>query len=272
MARALADMRPARWADLPLRLASAAVLLPIALLAVWLGGWAWALLVAVGAAGMAWEWANMFGRPVTRLPGMAVMAGVVGATVAAAAGFAGLVAAALAGGFLAAWGRGRLGFASGVLCIGVACVALVWLRSDAIVGPANLLFMLLVVWATDVGAYVVGRLAGGPKLAPAISPGKTWSGAVGGLVTAALVGEAYARAIYPSMPGAAAALAVALAAASQLGDLGESALKRWAGVKDSSRIIPGHGGLLDRLDGVLAAAPVAMALAAWVGRGKFLWQ
>ena len=270
--RALADTRAGRWGDLRLRLASAVVLLPVALLSEWVGGWAWTVLVALGAAGMAWEWSRLFGRTVTRLPGAAVLAGVVAATFAAAAGLAGLVAAALAGGFLGAWARGSLAFASGVVCIGAACIALVWLRADPAAGEENLLFLLFAVWASDIGAYASGRLLGGPKLAPAISPGKTWSGAVGGLASAAIVGEIAAQAMHPSALGAAALVAAALAVASQAGDLGESALKRWAGVKDSSRMIPGHGGLLDRLDGVLAAAPVAALMAAWAGQGMFLWQ
>lgn len=255
-----------------LRVASALVLLPVVLLSEWAGGWAWAVLVALGAAGMAWEWSRLFGHTVIRLPGLVVLAGAVLATVAAAAGLTGLVLAALGGGFLGAWARGGLGMASGVLCIGVACIALVWLRADALAGQENLLLLLFAVWASDVGAYAVGRAVGGPKLAPAISPGKTWSGAAGGLLIAALVGEATGQVIHPATPGAAAGVAALLAVAAQVGDLGESALKRHAGVKDSSRMIPGHGGLLDRLDGVLAAAPVAAALAAWAGRGMFLWQ
>ena len=270
--RALPDLKPGRWSDLRLRVASALVLLPVVLLSEWAGGWAWAVLVALAAAGMAWEWSRLFGHTVVRLPGSAVLAGVVLATVAAAAGLAWLVLAALGAGFLGAWARGGLGIASGVLCIGAACMALVWLRGDTVAGQGNLLFLLFAVWASDIGAYAVGRMVGGPKLAPAISPGKTWSGAVGGLLIAAIVGEVAAQLMHPSTLGAAAGVAALLAVAAQAGDLGESALKRHAGVKDSSRLIPGHGGLLDRLDGVLAAAPVAAVLAAWTGRGVLLWQ
>ena len=109
--------------------------------------------------------------------------------------------------------------------------------------------LLLVVWTSDVGAYAVGRVVGGRRLAPRVSPGKTWSGAIGGLLAAIAVGGIWAG-FSVSMVAAAATLSIA----SQLGDLGESALKRWYGVKDSGAIIPGHGGLLDRLDGLMAAS------------------
>jgi phosphatidate cytidylyltransferase len=124
-------------------------------------------------------------------------------------------------------------------------------------GPAglrNVLFVVLVVWAGDVGAYLVGRLIGGPRLAPKISPGKTWSGAGGGTVAAVLAGAAAGF----ETPLRAAVLALVLSLVAQAGDLLESAIKRHFGAKDSGWIIPGHGGLLDRLDGVLAAAPVAL--------------
>ncbi len=113
------------------------------------------------------------------------------------------------------------------------------------------LFTLAVVWSSDVGAYLAGRLLGGPRLAPAISPGKTWSGAVGGLVAAMTGGVASIGDGWSILP-----LAAVMGVASQLGDLGESALKRHYGVKDSGRLIPGHGGLLDRLDGLMAASLV----------------
>ncbi len=120
-----------------------------------------------------------------------------------------------------------------------------------------LLFVLVVVWCSDIGAYLAGRLIGGRRLAPALSPGKTWSGAAGGLVAAVAGGMLVMRA---SVWWAAAA--AMLGVASQLGDLGESAVKRHYGVKDSGRLIPGHGGLLDRLDGLLAAAVLSAVLVA----------
>ena len=139
--------------------------------------------------------------------------------------------------------------------------ALLWLRDDPVAGRANVLFLLLVVWAGDIGAYLVGRWIGGPRLAPGISPGKTWSGAVGGLVAASVVGLLAAGLLSDGAAGRAIPLAAVLGIVAQAGDLLESFVKRRLEVKDSGHLIPGHGGLFDRLDGVLAAAPVAALLA-----------
>jgi phosphatidate cytidylyltransferase len=134
------------------------------------------------------------------------------------------------------------------------------------------LFLFLVVWASDIGAYMAGRALGGPKLWPAVSPNKTWSGAAGGLLAAILVALGTALVFTPGASTVAVvAVAALLGVASQAGDLLESAIKRHFDVKDSSRLIPGHGGLLDRLDGVLAAAPVAALLSFALGQGRVLW-
>jgi phosphatidate cytidylyltransferase len=140
-------------------------------------------------------------------------------------------------------------------------------------GGANVIVLLLIVWASDIGAYMVGRAVGGPRLAPAISPGKTWSGAVGGLAGSAAIGLA-AAAILGNGPISwrPAAFAILIGIVSQAGDLFESLLKRHFGVKDSGHLIPGHGGLLDRLDAVLTAAPTAALLALMLGRGVVLWE
>lgn len=164
-----------------------------------------------------------------------------------------------------------LGLVLGAAYLLPAVLALVWLRMAPGVGLGNVLFVLLVVWASDIGAYLAGRWLGGRKLAPRISPGKTWSGALGGTLAAVAVGVA----LYGGWRGGPLAQAIMVAAGlsvvSQIGDLFESGVKRYYGVKDSSRLIPGHGGLLDRLDGVLAAAPVAAVLAMWLGRAVTLW-
>ncbi len=143
-------------------------------------------------------------------------------------------------------------------------------------GRANLLFTVLIVWASDIGAYVFGRLVGGPKLAPAISPGKTWSGAVGGLLCAAAIGLAAAAMSPGGLSGGSWAramlVAVTLGIVSELGDLFESGVKRHFGVKDSGGLIPGHGGLMDRLDGLIAAGPAAWLLATVLGGGVELWR
>jgi phosphatidate cytidylyltransferase len=130
-----------------------------------------------------------------------------------------------------------------------------------------MIFLLAVVWSSDIGAYLAGRLIGGPKLAPRISPGKTWSGAAGGVAAVLAVGVA-AAALWPVPAAPVVAAAAVLGVAAQAGDLLESAVKRHFGVKDSGRLIPGHGGLLDRLDGLMAAGLVAGAwiwLTGWRG-------
>jgi phosphatidate cytidylyltransferase len=163
--------------------------------------------------------------------------------------------------------------AFGVPYLGVAAVALVWLRQPPMSGGANVIVLLLIVWASDIGAYMTGRAIGGPLLAPAISPGKTWSGALGGLAAAALTGLAASLALGSGpISWRPAGFALLIGVISQVGDLFESRLKRHFGVKDSGTTIPGHGGLLDRLDAVLTAAPTAALLALIVGRGVVLWE
>ena len=148
----------------------------------------------------------------------------------------------------------------GVVYAAAGLVALWLVRLDF--GTRGLFFVLVVVWCSDIGAYVAGRLLGGPRLAPSVSPGKTWSGAAGGLVAATAGGIVIAGSGHWAALGAAV-----LGIASQLGDLGESALKRYYGVKDSGQMIPGHGGMLDRLDGLLAAGLVAGLAAVSLGAG-----
>ena len=265
-------MAPRRWADLRTRVASSVVLAPAVLLCLWHGGPYWGALVAVAGAGLALEWAALCGAPPAEWPGFGVVAAVIAGAVLAALGHAGAGMLALVAGAALVLPGGHLWLASGALYAGAGAIALAWLRADPAAGQANLLFLVLAVWASDIGAYVAGRLIGGPKLAPRISPGKTRSGAAGGLVAAMLAGAAAAQAMAPGAPLRAAVLAGVLAVASQAGDLLESAIKRGFGVKDSGRLIPGHGGLLDRLDGLLLAAPVAAVLGLLMGRGTTLWH
>ena len=159
-----------------------------------------------------------------------------------------------------------LPLASGVIYAALAMASL-W-RVRSVYSAQGIFFILIVVWCSDIGAYAVGRLVGGRRLAPSISPGKTWSGAVGGLAAAVVGGM-----IIAGLNVTAGILAAVLGIASQLGDLGESALKRQYNVKDSGRLIPGHGGMLDRLDGLMAAslaAWLAMILALAVRMGPLL--
>lgn len=248
----------ARWGDLGRRALSAAILAPIALACIWFGGVAYQILILLAALGLSVEWVGLCGLHGLRWPGGLVPTAVL------LAGCACLVVHVLTGllllacCFAAIWALARhTMLAWGVLYIGLPLLLLLWLRGVA-GGRESVLFLILVIWATDIGAYLVGRLVGGPKLAPALSPGKTWSGAAGGLGAALLVG------IF--VPWGMPTLALLLAVACQAGDLLESGIKRHVGVKDSGRLIPGHGGLFDRLDGLLAAAPFA-AIAMLASRG-----
>lgn len=277
-AAASVPRRSGRWADLGKRVGSAVILAPLALACLWFGQWPWALLIALGAAGSAVEWTLMCGAqprtwPVFTLP--LGMAAVPLLAFVAGAGWALALAAALAilGWVLFGRDRNALWLTAGFVYLAPAAVALVRLRHIHLVGRLDMLFLVLIIWASDIGAYLVGRLVGGPKLAPTISPGKTWSGAAGGLVAAGLVGLAVAAAAGGEpAPVHAMEIAVILGAASQIGDLLESWFKRHFGVKDSGRSIPGHGGLLDRLDGMLTAAPAAGLMAVTLGGGVLLWQ
>lgn len=272
--------RPSRWPDLRKRIASALLLLPAALLAIWLGAGAWTALVALAAAVLAWEWVRLCGFSTRRLPGLVVPLAVLAAGALAVAGsHMGALLALLGGGGLA-WGLAQAAprraaavwLAFGVLYIGAAGLALIHLRGDEAAGRGNVLFLFLVVWASDIGAYLAGRMLGGPKLAPAISPNKTWSGAAGGLLSSVAAGMAAAYVMEADLSGRVALVAALLGLTSQGGDLFESWIKRRFHVKDSSSLIPGHGGLLDRLDGVLAAAPAAALLGLLLGPGVLLWR
>jgi phosphatidate cytidylyltransferase len=260
------------------------VLGPAALACIWLGAEPWTLLIAVAVAVLTWEWVHLCGLRTRVLPGMAVPVAVLAAGVLAVAEHSRAALLALLVGWALTWWTARRmrgpdrpqqpagWLAAGVLYIGIAGIALIELRHDNYAGRANVLFLFLVVWASDIGAYMAGRAFGGPKLAPAISPNKTWSGAAGGLAAAVVVGVAAAAALAPGGASRAAAVAAMLGVMAQAGDLLESWIKRRFDVKDTSSLIPGHGGLLDRLDGVIAAAPVAALLAFALGQGQPLWR
>jgi phosphatidate cytidylyltransferase len=278
---------PGRWQDLGKRAASAVVLLPLAIFCLWSGGMAWAVLVLLGMLGLAWEWTRLTGGEPRGPDGLMLQAAVLGGAGLALLGQGGWGLIWVVGTAMATLLRvdrpviGRFWLPGGVLYIGLAGLALAALRqAPGGVGLANVLFVLVVVWSSDIGAYVAGRWWGGAKLAPAISPGKTRSGAVGGLLAAMLLGGSVAAVAAPGGLALAVALAAALSIVSQAGDLFESWVKRRFRVKDSSALIPGHGGLLDRLDGLLWAAPVAALLGLVQGLaagrvaalGEFLWR
>jgi phosphatidate cytidylyltransferase len=262
---------------LRLRILSALVMAPAALAAAWIGGAALALVIALAGALMGWEWARLCFRGRVDGPGVVAIlampaATLAGALSAPASGLALLIAGALAVAFLSrGQGEGRLA-AFGVLWIGLPCLALVWLAGDPVAGRATILWIFAVVWATDIGAYAVGRALGGPRLAPRLSPNKTWSGLIGGVLCAALAGIVAARLLDLSLSSPLPLLSGLLAVVAQSGDLAESMAKRHFGVKDSSGLIPGHGGLLDRLDGMLAVIP-AVAVLSLVGGGSVVtWK
>jgi phosphatidate cytidylyltransferase len=261
--------RPGRfdWSNLRLRILSGAVLAPLALAAVWVGGLPF-LLVVWGAIGvLALEWATM-SAPETPIRAGAVMAFVLlAAAVAVKIGYFRSAWLAVAIGALVVWAvamiwrrdDGPLHEAFGVLYLGAPMVALLWLRSG-VTGRDWTLALLAATWSADIGAYAGGSLIGGPKLWPRISPKKTWSGFGVGIAAAMAAAELVALATGGRALGVGWAWAAGLVAglATMAGDLCESMLKRSFGVKDSGSIIPGHGGLLDRVDGLMFAT-LAMA-------------
>lgn len=260
------------------RLLSAVILAPIALQFVWLGGWAYAFFVGAAVALMAWEWGNLqpidpAGLHVGRIAGLLAGMGAILAVIAAEAGWiehaiVGLLICATICAFAARRvNASRFASALGMLYLGLPAVAMIWLRNLPGVGLPVIITLLGVIWATDICAYLVGRRFGGPKLAPRISPGKTWSGLGGGMIGAMVV--AAGAVVYFTYDGdlvAAVLFAGLLAVVAQIGDLFESAMKRRAGLKDSSKLIPGHGGMLDRVDGLLFAAPVLAVVWLLFGR------
>lgn len=245
------------------RAASAAVLAPAALGALYVGGAVFAALVAFAATVMVFEWARMAtGRDFTTA--FAALAAAAAAALALAAGgwYPAAYAVAVTGGLAAAFAgrsdaREPAWIGVGALYIIAPSIALIWLRNDVEDGRALALLLFLIVWSADCGGYFAGKLVGGPKMNPAISPAKTWAGAAGGLIFGAAAGFLAARAIWgPEEAAVFAAAGAGLGLASILGDMAESAVKRKFGVKDASGFIPGHGGALDRLDGMIFATTV----------------
>jgi phosphatidate cytidylyltransferase len=242
------------------------VLGPSVLVAVWYGGWVFLALILAFALLTNHEWVRLVepGRSlgldlVSALAVVAVLAALLlwhGVAVLVAVA---VVTPALYVGSRLMGARHPKLIAVTVPYVAGGAAALAWLRDDPDSGLGLLLFALLAVWATDTGAYAAGRLIGGPRLAPRISPKKTWAGLIGGMVASAAAGWAVARGFGADVPSVGAAIAAVLAVVAQGGDLFESWAKRRYGVKDSGHLIPGHGGILDRVDGLLSAA-VAFAL------------
>jgi phosphatidate cytidylyltransferase len=264
--------------NLLLRVAAALVLAPVAIAIAYLGGWLWTALVTLAAIGLYVEWLTIVAAREKRVVASGVVA-------LAAAGFCllvgwidaafivlviGLVAAASISQARRGW------IVAGFVYAAAAQAASVVVRLDSGNGFVALVFVLLIVWVTDIGGYFAGRGIGGPKLWPRVSPKKTWAGAVGGFVASLVIAAGFV--VFDlGKAGSLLPLGAILSIVSQLGDLFESAVKRRFGVKDSSHIIPGHGGLLDRLDGFVAAIVLAAILGFvrggmdGVGRGLMVW-
>lgn len=221
----------AKPGDLGVRIVSALVLAPPVLAAVYYGSPAFEFMVAIAVVLMAWEWNRL----------------------------------------CAGAGNRFLWRAAGVLAIGLPCLALVWLRRDPDFGRQIVFWLFALVWATDIGAYAAGKLIGGPKLAPRISPAKTWAGLIGGVGCAGAVGAVAAVLMGSGAMVAFVALSACLGAVSQAGDLTESWIKRRFRVKDASNIIPGHGGMLDRVDGLLAASAAVALIDLGIEDGLLAW-
>jgi phosphatidate cytidylyltransferase len=279
MARRLAHDKKT---NLRKRAVSALVLGPLVLGVVYAGGWLFYAAVVVTAVLAVREWVRIIAPgPLGRSFYLSCTAIVLVMAVDVLAGPLVALGVALALALVLAlvpWagsarvrGSDRRVAAFGVPYVGASCVALTWLREEPRIGLFLILFLLLTVWANDIGAYVVGKGIGGPRLAPSISPAKTWAGFWGGMIAAGVVGGLMALAVEARQPLALGALGALLAVVGQGGDLFESALKRRYKVKDSGQLIPGHGGLLDRIDGLVAAAPVLALFQAVVGAQSIWW-
>ena len=305
--------RPGGLTNLQKRILSAAVLLPLAIAAIWFGTPWFDMLVALFAAGMAWEWTRIVAHerapgatspvPVPTAPGWrsilffpsvtavgvalaaqsyatteTVLPGVsipLNAAIASAVTKIGIlvaggtmltgIAAAVANRQKALW------FMAGVPYVALPAAALVLVRVDPDYGRAALFWIIALVVAADTGGYIAGRSIGGPKLAPRISPNKTWAGLGGAVAGSALVGLLTAFVLNHTDVWMLTLISAGLGLVEQAGDLVESAFKRHFGVKDTSQIIPGHGGVLDRVDGLLAVAVAVLALSVWAGGSVLAW-
>lgn len=258
----------ARWLDLGTRILSASVMTAVTLAALWYSPAAWAVYALLIYCVMIWELSALCdpavnGRlriglavlPLISLPGLHAL----GASFGYVTGFAALAVPLVAG--LAVLGQRRLLWLGYGATLAIATLFLIYANDRY--GMTGVIVLIALVAVSDTAGYFAGRAFGGPKFWPAISPKKTWSGTLAGWVFTAIFGY-FAFPLIGVAPVMGAVLSVVLGFSAQLGDIAESAMKRRAGIKDSSNLLPGHGGVLDRLDGLIAAACVAgvMALAA----------
>jgi phosphatidate cytidylyltransferase len=270
-----------RGGELALRVGSALVLVPLAIGTAYLGGWPFAVFWGLAAMGVLWEWTSLVARSDHRTVLMTGGASLALAVALVATGhlLAAVIVLAIStlGVAALAPAKWRTWIAAGVPYAGALGVAPVALRSDSEDGFLAVIFLFAIVWTTDVVAYFSGRAIGGPKLMAQVSPKKTWSGAIGGTLAAVIVAFVLAKVMALSGLFAIAMLAVVLSICAQGGDLFESFLKRRFGAKDSGHLIPGHGGLMDRLDGFITASVVAALIGLLrggfeaPGRGLLVW-
>lgn len=256
-AKSMSDLKP--------RLIAGAVMAAVALAVAYAGPKPFALLVIAVALIMCWEWGRVvrgeeFGLAFVVHAGTIIVAGVLAAVGLPALGG---VAVAIGGIILLVMPLGprQAMSAAGVAYVGFPTVAMLWLRADVSLGFVAILFIFAIVWGSDIGAFAAGRTIGGPKLWPRVSPNKTWAGFLGALTAGLVSGLIFAQVV----PGASSLVlgtnGVLLAFVAQIGDLAESALKRQFGIKDSSAIIPGHGGVMDRADSTVAVSVAVSILA-----------
>jgi len=256
--------------NLLLRVVAALVLAPTTIALAYAGGWLWIALVTLASIGLYVEWLMIVGtaREMRVLVSGAVALAIVAICLAAERVDTSLLAAVLGVAAVSLLSPKPRGWpAAGFLYAAAAEIASVLVRLDHVEGFIGLMFVLLIVWVTDIGGYFVGRGVGGPKLWPRVSPKKTWVGAIGGFAASLAVAAAFfvfdphkSDSLLMLKMERLLLLAAALSVASQLGDLFESAVKRHFNVKDSSHLIPGHGGVLDRFDSLYFVIPTAAAM------------
>ncbi|WP_276118435.1 phosphatidate cytidylyltransferase [Pararhizobium qamdonense] len=253
--------------ELRLRIISGIIMAAVTLGATWVGGTVFELLSVAIAVLVYYEWStitklaerdfqgNAFGWLSQAVISALILFDGAHATLLVLAGFAAIAAI---------WVFVRSGtwwLPGGIVYAGLTGISLSAIRGEADIGLIAMIFIFAVVWATDILAYFTGRAIGGPKLAPRISPGKTWSGAIGGTVCGVIAGVAVFMSYFSLNDVRIPLLALALSISSQIGDLFESYIKRRFGVKDSSKLIPGHGGVMDRVDGLVFACFAALLIA-----------
>ena len=264
--------------ELKRRVISALVLAPVAMAAIFAGAPYFEIILFVGAVVMAWEWDRICGQQKFSASGWVMAIILLGAGVSAWLRRYDIALAIVAVGAFGVYvtalicRRGEpLWTATGTVAVGIPCIAALWLRYLPHQGLETLVWLIGAVWVTDVTAYVTGSLIRGTKLAPRISPGKTWAGLIGAIVAAAVWGSVCAAWVGAEATWAFAVLGAIVAVLAQTGDLTVSFVKRRFGVKNASNLIPGHGGILDRFDGLLIATPALAALAWFQKGGIFAW-